>query len=143
MIKLFISYAHKDKEVIANIVNELNSVYEVWIDVDDICIGSKWNNEIIKAIKCCNYFIIFVSNNSLNSKYCNEELDLAIKLNKKVIPILIEELVLPKHLNELQCIYLDDIYKLFSRLTKTKLDITILLLILNIILTTILLIFNI
>lgn len=123
-MKIFISYSHKDEDQIQHVIDELSIIYDVWIDKEDINYGTKWKEEITKGIKCCNVFILFVSNNSLNSKYCNEELDIAVRFNKKIIPILVEEVTLPKQLNELQCIYLSDIYKLFNRLS-TKFNIQI------------------
>lgn len=126
MTSIFISYSHKDSEIVIPIVEELDKTYNCWID-KDISYGSKWRNEITTAITKSSVVLYFVSNNSVISEECIKEIELSIKLNKKIIPIIIEEVncnyKLVKEINELQWIYLDDIYKLFTVLKNKPLTI--------------------
>lgn len=122
-MQLFVSYAHKDKEIVLPVVEELDKHYNCWID-KDIVAGSNWRTEITKAISKSKVVLYFASNNSINSTECNKELELAFKLNKKVIPIIVEDnLNLSKELTELQWIYLEDIYKLFTVLKSNPLTV--------------------
>ncbi len=100
----------------------------------DIPAGNKWRLEITKAISKCKAVLYFVSNNSINSTECAIELELATKLNKKIIPIILEDCNLTKEINEvtsanlkrvneLQWIYLEDIYKLFNVLKNKPLTV--------------------
>lgn len=128
-MQLFVSYAHKDNEIILPVVEELDKHYNCWID-KDISYGSSWRNEITKAISKSKVILYFVSSNSIVSTECKEEIKLAFKLNKKIIPIIIDNCNLSntedeiiKQLTELQWIYLEDIYKLFNVLKSNPLTV--------------------
>ena len=133
-MNIFISYAHKDSEIVLPVVAELDKHYNCWID-KDIVAGSNWRTEITKAISKSKVVLYFASSNSINSTECNKELELAFKLNKKVIPIIVEDNInLSKELTELQWIYLDDIYKLFNVLKSNPLTVIEVVTIINLIL---------
>ncbi len=103
-MKIFISYARVDKPYCIRIVETLH-VHEVWYD-QRLYAGQHWWREIMRRLEWCDIFLYLLSPESANSMYCKKELDVAIKLNRPVIPILIDaETEIPESLNDYQ--YLD------------------------------------
>ncbi|MBR0294870.1 MAG: leucine-rich repeat protein [Bacilli bacterium] len=91
---LFISYAHKDKELLSPFVNALQDKYHVWYD-DGLMLGEEWTEDIIEHIKNCAIFIFFATNNSLKSDYCKKEINFASSKGVPFINIFIEDAKIP------------------------------------------------
>ena len=61
MKKLFVSYAHLDSGIVLNVSRELQEKgYEVWIDKYGLQGGDLWVSEIVKGIRDCDIFLLFV-----------------------------------------------------------------------------------
>ena len=96
MTKLFISYAHLDSGIVLNISRELQEKgYEVWIDKYGLQGGDLWVSEIVKGIRSCDIFLLFVSANSASSEYVSRELFYAFHEKRKIIHIMLEKTELP------------------------------------------------
>lgn len=65
-----------------------------WRDRDDLEPGSKFNDEIRKAIRGSLALLWFVSSKSLESKYCRKELSFALAHDREVFPIFLEDVSL-------------------------------------------------
>ncbi len=65
-----------------------SSEIEAWVDWEGIPPSSDWMDEISRAIEGADAFLFVISPDSLASEVCGLELELAIKYNKKLIPIL-------------------------------------------------------
>jgi DNA-binding beta-propeller fold protein YncE len=101
MSDVFISYSRADSDFtyklcdalkVASRLDNNNSTREgidYWID-KDIEFSVPWWQRICKAIEDANNFLVVVSNNYLGSEVCNLELALASKLNKPIIPVLLD-----------------------------------------------------
>jgi len=90
--KVMISYSHKDNAIVLKIMQalkETNPTWDIWIDVA-IEEGREWRNDIATAIEQCEYFLFCISSTSVRSQYCCEELLYAKKLDKAVLPLLLE-----------------------------------------------------
>ena len=87
---VFISYGRKESRVFAAKLNDhlIKNDLEVWFDKDDIPSSSFYQNEIDKGIERADNFIFIIAPHSVASEYCLLELEHAIKLNKRIIPIL-------------------------------------------------------
>ena len=86
---VFISYSRKDKDFVRKLNDSLDSSeIEAWVDWEGIPPSSDWMDEIARAIQGSDAFLFVISPDSLASKVCGEELELGIKYNKKLIPIL-------------------------------------------------------
>ena len=86
---VFISYSRKDIEFVRKLNDSLDSSeIEAWVDWEGIPPSSDWMEEIARAIQGGDAFLFVISPDSLASKVCGEELELGIKYNKKLIPIL-------------------------------------------------------
>jgi WD40 repeat protein len=88
----FISYSRKDKAFVQKLNDALdNAGVQAWVDWEGIELASDWMQRITNAIQTHDAFIFVVSPDSLKSKVCADELELGIKLNKKLIPVLYRE----------------------------------------------------
>src|SRR5512134_1310628 len=86
---VFISYSRKDKAFVQKLNNALDTAgVRTWVDWEGIELGSDWMNTISDAIQGNDAFLFVISPDSLKSKVCSDELELSLKLNKKLIPIL-------------------------------------------------------
>lgn len=92
---IFISYAHKDAEVVYSEITELhNAGYKVWYD-EGIEASNEWPEEIANAVINCSVFLAFVSPRSTASVNCRNEINLALNENKPFLAIHIEDSTLP------------------------------------------------
>ncbi|UZR94396.1 toll/interleukin-1 receptor domain-containing protein [Chondrinema litorale] len=62
--------------------------FDVWLDNEDIPHAVDYQKEINEGIKNTKNFIFIISPHSVASVYCLKEVDLAVELNKRIIPIL-------------------------------------------------------
>ncbi|MBN8592402.1 MAG: toll/interleukin-1 receptor domain-containing protein [Anaerolineae bacterium] len=90
MADAFISYDRQDQTFARQLVDGLNSrVIQVWIDWADITLGSNWWGEIRNGIQEANSFICLLSPAWSRSPVCQLELDHALRLGKRIIPVVI------------------------------------------------------
>lgn len=74
-----------------------------WIDTQDIAIGAEWEMAIDAALAACGRFLILISPASMVSKHVLDELAYAQDyLKKDVVPLMIEDSVLPRRLFRVQ-----------------------------------------
>jgi len=74
----FISYSSLDREIAEEVKEELKKAnIKVWIDKDNISLGSEYTEEIYYAIKKASHFIVIITPNSLKSKHVLREVALA------------------------------------------------------------------
>jgi len=86
---VFVSYRRKDVDFVKGVVNAIKETgREVWVDWEDIPPGVEgFSDEIQLGIEAGNAFIAVLSPAYLESEYCLMELREAIRLKKRVIPI--------------------------------------------------------
>ncbi len=91
----FISYGRADSK---NFATELNKKliaqgFNIWFDQEDIPLAVDFQEQINDGIEKAHNFIFIISPYSVNSPYCLKEIKLAIKRNKRIIPLLhVEEI---------------------------------------------------
>ncbi|MBI5936111.1 MAG: TIR domain-containing protein [Chloroflexi bacterium] len=87
---VFISYAHEEKEFVRKFHDGLiKKEMDVWVDWQDIPPAADWRAEVKRAIEAADAFLFLLSPGSITSKVCGEELEWALKHNKKLIPVVI------------------------------------------------------
>ncbi len=92
MSDVFISYSRRDTEFVKVLKQALEqSAYETWIDWADIPKSADWWREIEGGIEAADAFIFVISPDSVNSKVCRDEVDHAVRHNKRLIPIVRRE----------------------------------------------------
>src|SRR5512133_55919 len=86
---VFVSYSRKDKEFVRKLYDCLvaNDV-KTWVDWEGIPLSADWMDEITRAVNGADSFLVVLSPDWLSSKVCAQELEMGLKSNKKLIPIL-------------------------------------------------------
>ncbi len=86
----FISYGRRHSLAFARKLyqNLTNRGYDIWFDMNDIPLGVDFQEQIDAGIRKADNFIYIMSPHSIHSVYCYKELVLALKYNKRIIPIL-------------------------------------------------------
>ena len=93
MSDVFISYSRRDI-AFARLIREAlqQSDIDTWIDWDRIPVGERWWQEITGAIEGANVFMLLISRNSIGSKVCRDEIELALANHKRIVPLLVDQL---------------------------------------------------
>ena len=91
---IFVSYSRKDKDIVYPIIEKLQKKYRVWYD-KGIQFGAEWASMIAQKLNEAALFVFMVTNNSLASVHCNDELAYAKESNINFINILLEDVEFP------------------------------------------------
>lgn len=95
----FVSYAHKDYRFVFNEIKRFKKQgLNVWYD-EGIAPGNEWLAEIGKALSGASLFIVFISGNSVASKFVRKEITYAINNDIPFIAIHIEKTEMPIQLD--------------------------------------------
>ncbi|MEP7234293.1 MAG: TIR domain-containing protein [Ignavibacteriota bacterium] len=99
MSDIFISYSSKDREKAEQLTELLASAgLSVWIDHSGIDAATSWSGEIVDAIEGCKAFVVLLSSNSIESVNVVKEVSLAAEQKKKILPLDLEPVELPRDL---------------------------------------------
>ncbi len=99
MADIFISYSSKDREQALQLIELLSSAgLSVWIDQSGIDVATSWSGEIVDAIEECKAFVVLLSPNSVVSVNVVKEVSLAAERRKKILPLDLEPVALPRDL---------------------------------------------
>jgi hypothetical protein len=94
--KIFISYSHTNS---ANVIPAAQKLFELGFDIwkDDCSLkgGDFWNAEIIHAISTCDFYILFISEISMQSDVVRRQLDLGYQHKRKIIPVRLDDAQIP------------------------------------------------
>ena len=92
---VFVSYSHRDKEMVFEIINDLMlCACNIWYDTG-IRSGEDWNNEIAQHLYHAECVLFMVTRNSISSEYVRDELNFAKSKQKKIYPVYLENIELP------------------------------------------------
>lgn len=123
---LFISHSWDDKFFVNRLcANLLSESFNVWLDNLSTNVGESLLDKIFTSIDSSDFLLAVISKSSVNSKWCNDEINAALTLEKRenriiVIPILIDQTELPLKLGDR--IYIDarqSLYSAFSIIVST------------------------
>ena len=91
----FISYSSTQQRQFGQLKTYLQAnEIAFWSAPEDIPIGSKYSEVIKRAIANSSCVLFLLSERSQNSTYCKLEIALALKLEKPIIPIQLEDVIL-------------------------------------------------
>lgn len=111
-IKLFISYSRMDRERVGALYDALvgDDDLTVFRDTDDILPTEEWKPRLEGLIRASDTIIFALSPKSVASEICAWELDLAESLNKRIIPIVVEDVDgnVPEAVSKLNYIFLTE-----------------------------------
>jgi tetratricopeptide (TPR) repeat protein len=100
-LKVFISYSRRDMAFADRLVTALESHdIEVMIDRRDLPLLEEWQNELIGFIRKADAVVYLLSPWSINSKWCQWEVEQVAGLNKRLAPIVAEALPADANLPE-------------------------------------------
>jgi len=126
-LDVFISYSRVDGEL-ARRLNEALQIQgkTTWFDQESIAPGVNFRQEIYQGIARCDNVLFLLSPRSVQSSYCNDEVNYAARLNKRFITALgrpVDSKALPASLAEVQWIDFSqgsqDFFSRFSELVRT------------------------
>jgi hypothetical protein len=91
--KVFISYSRRDREVVARLVDALEGAddIDVFRDTEDILPTEEWKGRLEELIAQADTIVFALSPHSAASEVCAWEVEYAEGLNKRVAPVVIEE----------------------------------------------------
>jgi hypothetical protein len=113
---LFVSYSHKDSELVLPVIWKLyERKIRVWYD-EGIALGSEWPHNIETHLMGASAVMVFVSENSLTSKNCENEVTVAEREDKKIIAINLDGV--SKHPKLADAYSLENDDRLIHRLTE-------------------------
>ncbi|MDR0746740.1 MAG: toll/interleukin-1 receptor domain-containing protein [Helicobacteraceae bacterium] len=94
--RVFVSYAHKNSEIVLPVIESIiDRGYSVWYD-KGINLAATWTDEIAQAIINCEIVVAFISKEFAASKYARNEIEFALSISKRVIPVYLDDMsVLP------------------------------------------------
>ncbi len=86
----FISYGRADSKGFASkLYRRLKDAgFRIWFDQEDIPLAVDFQEQINNGIENTHNFLFIIAPHSVNSPYCLKEIELAIALNKRIIPLL-------------------------------------------------------
>ena len=88
MARVFVSYSRKNKDFCRRLTDELQQrELDFWVDWEGIPPTVDWMKEIEKGIEEADTFIAIVSPDWISSPICLEELGIAVKNGKRLIPV--------------------------------------------------------
>ncbi len=102
---VFLSYSSKDRPWVAEFTAALREAGAQAWSVDEIMLGETWQEKVEEALRQSHVFVVLISSNNLASPWMFFELGAAIADNKKIIPVLIEDVEMsqvPSALKRLQ-----------------------------------------
>ncbi len=106
-MKVFVSYARADKPYCIRIIETLHA-HDVWYD-QRLYAGQDWWKEILRRLEWCEVFLYLLSPDSVTSQYCRRELELALRLKRDIIPVMIaKDTLLPQNMRDWQYVDLSD-----------------------------------
>ena len=90
--EVFVSYSRADSDFARKLNEDLQSHGKTtWFDQESIASGTDFQKEIYNGIESTANFLFVISNNSVRSPYCDDEVAYAQQFNKRFITILYQD----------------------------------------------------
>ena len=94
MARIFVSYSRKNIDFCKQLTDELQKRdLDFWVDWEGIPPTVDWMKEIEKGIEEADTFLAIVTPEWITSKVCIDELDIAVKNGKRLIPVVPYDIV--------------------------------------------------
>jgi TolB-like protein/tetratricopeptide (TPR) repeat protein len=88
---IFVCYSHDDADTVyPELVRLKEQACNIWYD-EGISPGEEWTEELADAIAGADYFLFFITPDSVNSKYCRDELGFAQNHQKRLVLVYLKE----------------------------------------------------
>lgn len=84
---VFVCYAHDDRDVVVEQVAWLREAgIHAWYD-EAIEAGSRWSDDLARAVDGCSAFVYFLSPRSVSSRHCLDEVHFALECGRPIVPV--------------------------------------------------------
>ena len=88
MADVFVSYSRSDSELVNRLVERLRERgKDVWVDVEGIRDAEVFPAALRRAVEGSDGFVFVISPDSVASPFCEQEVDHAVELNKRIVPL--------------------------------------------------------
>ena len=88
MADVFVSYSRSDSELVNQLVERLRERgKDVWVDVEGIRDAEVFPAALRRAVEGSDGFVFVISPDSVASPFCEQEVDHAVELNKRIVPL--------------------------------------------------------
>ena len=99
----FISYSRANSEFAVRFARDLrNAGFDIWLDQLDIPKGSRWDDEVEKALESSSTFMIVLAPQSIEWQNVKDEIAYAIDAGKHILPVLLQPCKIPFRLRRFQ-----------------------------------------
>lgn len=90
---IFLSHSDKDKKIAMDIKKKLEprGIY-VFVAHEDINGGTYWEDELFSEIQNCDVFMVLFSKEFHSSNYTDQEIGIALRSSKPILPVCIDEI---------------------------------------------------
>ena len=89
MPDVFVSYSRRDSEFVQRLAESVSQRgKEVWLDTEGIADGEVFPEAIKRAIEQSDAFLFVITPASVRSAYCENEVDYAREMQKRIVPVL-------------------------------------------------------
>jgi hypothetical protein len=122
----FVSYSRVDLAFVRHLVQDLKVAgVSVWLDKVDIRPGKEWDRAIEEALLGSPRMLLVLSPTSASSNNVLDEITLALRTHKTIIPILYQDCVMPLRVCRLQYIdfrtdYAESLQELIEQLKRQE-----------------------
>jgi WD40 repeat protein len=91
MADVFVSYSRRDAGFVRRMVDSISGGgREVWLDTEGIQDGEVFPEAIKRAIEQSDTFLFVITPSAVNSAYCENEVEYARQMQKRILPVLRE-----------------------------------------------------
>lgn len=91
---IFVSYSHKDADEVNILLNMMQqNHFRFWYD-EGIASGSEWEDVLYERIMGCSQFLCFFTKSSVRSGHVKDEIHIARKYGKPILPVFLDDVVL-------------------------------------------------
>ena len=88
MADVFVSYSRSDSELVNRLVERLRERgKDVWVDTEGIRDAEVFPAALRRAVEASDGFVFVISPESVASPFCEQEVDHAVELNKRIVPL--------------------------------------------------------
>ena len=106
---IFFSYAHRDSATVLPMIEYMQEKgFRIWYDAG-IEAGTEWPEYIEEHLKNADRVVVCMSQAAIDSRYCRNEINYALQLNKEVLVVYLENVELAKgmslQLNSVQSLF--------------------------------------
>ena len=89
MADVFVSYSRRDSEFVRRLASSMTEHgKEIWVDTEGIADGEVFPEAIKRAIEQSDAFLFVITPASVASAYCENEVEYARELQKRIVPVL-------------------------------------------------------